>query len=313
MKGCILRRMGKQTTSNHLVLTRVILKKWGSLCLMVFVVGLCSSCAITIPRSIPGSRFVLQSEINRFEQTQGLSCSEIPEIYDMSRLKVGSTVKIKSIYDKSKKPFFETMILRDIQSTKIEKQYIIDLVIGKDIYTIEGESSAFNRVVCSDKINMRNYTRTGGDNIPSAIIKGALIAGPIGIALSLYDYSLMQEIDKEAAQSLREQEIETKIVDFKLISHERLTIANQSISCKVYQIQTITRQTRPSMKKLPGATLIIDESIKLWISDDVPFGEVKREGSKTLHAGFVGRGISKGEFDFSQDMTENCEVIEFTY
>ena len=298
----ILRIINKQSINKNLLLIWAMLKRCRLLCLIAVIGWLFSGCAMTIPLSASGSRSLLQPEIDRFEQIQGLSCSEIPELYDISRLKAGSTVKMSSIYDKSTKPFFQTTILRDIQSTKTGKQYIVDWVIGKDIYTLEGDSLAFSKVICFDKINYTNYVKTGPDSILDVIHKGGL----------LYPLT-MWGVSKQVAQGLREQKIETKILDFKLISHERLIIANQSISCKVYQIQTITRRTIPSMKKVAGYTLIIDESIKLWISDDVPFGSVKREGSQALHAGFAGRGSSKGLFGSSQEMTESCEVIEFKY
>ena len=68
------------------------------------------------------SQSELNSEIEHFEQTKGISCSDIPEIYDISRLRVGSMVdaNIKVIRGNSEnhEMSYTTIMLNDIETTE---------------------------------------------------------------------------------------------------------------------------------------------------------------------------------------------------
>lgn len=288
-----------------------MLRKQG-LVFLFFIALLFSGCSFSASniRSTPKSASEFQSVMDRFERTNGLSWSEIPELYDTSRLKAGSSVKVKLMYDKSKKPYFETQTIREIKLANMGKRYIIDMVMEDNhSYTLEGGPSDFNRVIWSDNISITDHSKTVQDNIPTTIIKGALFGGPIGIAMSLHQRSSMQALDEELKQSLKDRKSETKIIDFKLISNEILVVSNKSIPCRVYQIQTINRNIRPVMKHAPGSTYIIEESKRVWISDEVPFGLVKSETDKILNIAISG----KHSMYMTQNMTESCEVTEFNY
>lgn len=277
-----------------------MLKRCKLLCLTAVIGGLVSGCATLTPEMVQKKHAEWQSVVDRFERTQGLSCSQVPELYDISRLKVGSMVKTEFTGGKSKQ--LETKTLHDIKSTENEKRYIVNKKIRSNIFTLEGDPLAFSKVICSDKINYINYVSTGPDSILDAINKGGL----------LYPLT-MWGMSKRVAQVFKEHKIETKILDFKLVSQEKLTIANQDVSCRVYQIQTITRETIPSINDS-----IRDGSGKVWISDDVPFGFVKSESNAVMYnSGFyfkIGQETS-GETIFigSSQCTGTSEVVEFKY
>ncbi|MBU3895982.1 hypothetical protein KKG36_01585 [Patescibacteria group bacterium] len=290
-----------------------MLKKQGLIYLLL-IVGLFSGCATLTPEMVQKKHAEWQSVVDRFEQTQGLSCSQALELYDISRLKVGSTVKTESTCGKSKQ--LVTKTLQDIKSAENGKRYIVNEIIGNDTFTREGCPLAFSKVICEDGINYIDYAKAQ-DNIPTAVITGALVAGPIGAAMNLYQRSFMQGVYKQVAQVFKEHKTETKILDFKLVSQEKLTIANQTVSCRVYQIQAITREIYPS-----SSDSITDTSRKVWISDDVPFGLVRSEDSGVgYNASYffrnprdyrkkAGETILTGTRQYS---TWTSEVIEFKY
>jgi len=288
-------------------------KKQGLIYLLL-IAGLFSGCATLTPEMVQKKHAEWQSEVDRFERTQGFSCSQIPELYDTSRLKVGSTVKKRDISGKTK--CFTTKVLYDIKSTENGKRYIINEIYGDNTFTREGEPLAFSKVICEDGINYIDYTKAQ-DNIPTAVIKGALTGGPIGAAMGLRQRSFMQGVYKRVAQDFKEKKIETKILDFKLVSQEKLTIANQVVSCRVYQIQTITKGILPSIHDF-----ITEASRKVWISDDVPFGLVKSEDNAVMYQASYffnnprdfrkkpGVAIFTGKHQYPAGTSE---VIEFKY
>ena len=116
---------------------------------------------------------------------------------------------------------------------------------------------------------------------------------------------------------VKERKRETKILDFKLVSQEKLTIANQTVSCKVYQVQVIIRETYPFL-----SDSIWDISRKVWISDDVPFGLVRSEDNEVgYNASYFNRSpqdyrnktgvtilTSAGKYS-----TGTSEVVDFKY
>ncbi|MDD5194660.1 MAG: hypothetical protein PHQ96_03165 [Candidatus Omnitrophica bacterium] len=285
-------------------------KKQG-LIYLLFITGLFSGCATMTPEMVQKKHAEWQAEVDRFERAQGLSCFQVPELYDTSRLKVGSTVNIKSIYGKSK--YSTTKILYDIKPVENGKKYIINEIMGNYMSTLEGDPLAFSKVICTDDTKYTNFPMPGVDNVPTAVIKGALSAGPVGVAMNLIDRPSTQRVYNQVEQDLKEHhKVETKILDFKLVSQEKLTIANQAVSCRVYQIQTITRVTYSS-----NMGFVMEESLKVWISDDVPFGFVKSEGSQisyqgTLHCKYrekTGETILTSK----QDSIVKNEVAEFKY
>lgn len=241
-------------------------KKQGLICL-VFMAGVFSGCATMTPEMVQKKHAEWQSEVDRFEKVQGLSYSQAPELYDSSRLKVGSTVKIKHAFNKSKS--LTTKTLYDIKSTESGNKYIINEINGSYTFTREGDPVAFSKVICEDKINYINLK----DSLPATIVKG-LQGGVLGVASNLYDRASSSGVNNQVLQVFKDRKRETKILDFKLVSQEKLTIANQIVPCRVYQVQAITRETYPSV-----SDSIADVTRKIWISDDVPFGLVRSEDS----------------------------------
>jgi len=153
----------------------------------------------------------------------------------------------------------------------------------------------------------------GVDNVPTAAIKGALGAGAVGVAMNLMDRSSKLKMYDQINQDLiKHHKVETKVLDFKLVSQEKITIASQAVSCRIYQIQTITRITYSS-----DLVIIGEESLNVWISDDVPFGLVKSEGSgvyyySALYSKYRGKTGETILTSKQDDILKN-EVVEFKY
>lgn len=133
-----------------------MLKKQGLIYLSL-IVGLFSGCATMRPEMVQKKHAEWQVEVDRFERAQGLSCSQVPELYDISRLKVGSTVKIKSICGKTE--YLTTKILYDIKSAENRKKYIVNEIMGNDISTLEGDVLAFSKVICTDNIKYETVVK----------------------------------------------------------------------------------------------------------------------------------------------------------
>lgn len=248
----------------------------------------------------------LSLAINRFEQAKAVSCCELPVLYDISRLKAGSSVKLKLIYDYSKKPVFETMRLREIQPAGAEKKYVIDIVSGFTHYSLEGNPSSFNRVICSDGASIKGYF-VKRDRSTWALVRSAG-GGVLGIAMELIERAREPAEGKEF-KGMENTEIETKIIDFEFVSQENLMISNRAIPCKVYMMQTIAKEMISPKENSPRATCIVEERKTVWISDEVPFGLVKSQGKRVVNMEVPGMGF----INIGQDLLENCEAVEFNY
>jgi len=269
---------------------------------LLSLVILFSGCSTGTTHFTPKGVSGLSSAISRFEQVNGLSCPEIPVLYDVSRLKTGSFVKLQLTYDKSKKPAFETITLREGRPGK----YIIDIASGRTNYALEGEPSSFGRVICSDGTSIKDYF-VKRDRSTWGLVKSAG-AGILGITMELIERAREPKEGREL-KGMEDTQIETKIIDLKLISQETLIISNRSISCKVYLMQSIAREMISPQENSSPYTSIVEERKKVWISDEVPFGLVKSEGKKIVNMEVLGMGF----MDIGQDMFENCEVVEFNY
>jgi len=284
-------------------------KKQGLICLL-FMAGLFSGCATMTPEMVQKKHAEWQSEVDRFERTQGLLYSQAPELYDSSRLKVGSTVKTKHTFNKSKS--LTTKTLYDIKSAESGERYIVKEINGSYTFTREGDPVAFSKVICEDKINYINLK----DSLPATIVKG-LQGGVLGVASNLYDRASSSGVNNQVLQVFKERKRETKILDFKLVSQEKITIANQIVPCRVYQVQVTIRETYPFL-----SDSIWDISRKVWISDDVPFGLVRSEDNGVgYNASYFNRSpqdyrnktgvtilISAGKYS-----TGTSEVVDFKY
>jgi len=281
-----------------------ILKKSKLACLLLAF--LLSGCSTGNARFMPKGASGLPSAISRFEQAKGISCSELPVLYDVSRLKAGSSVKLQLNYDNSKKPSFETMSLREIRPANREKKYIIDIVSGFTHYSLEGDTSSFNRVICSDGASIKGYF-IKRDRSAWALVKSAG-GGVLGIAAELIERA-REPAEGREFKGMEDTETETKIIDFKFVFQDILTIAGRSVPCKVYIMQTVAREMISPKENSPRATSIIEERKRVWISDEVPFGLVRSEGKKIVNMEVPGMGF----INIGQDISENCEVVEFNY
>ncbi len=273
---------------------------------LLAAVVLLSGCSTGSMRLAPKSVSGLPSAIARFEQTRGLACSELPVLYDISRLKAGSSVKMKLAYDQSGRPSDVTMTLRETKGAGAEKKYIMDVISGRTRYAIEGSSSAFDRIICSDDSKIESYYLKR-DNSTWVLVQSAA-GGVLGIAIELIERACEPQEGRELS-SMKDTKVETKIIDFKLVSEETLTVSGRLIPCRVYAVRSISRESVKPLEHAASSTAIIEETKKVWISDEVPFGLVKSEGEKTLNMEVPGMGL----LSMGQGMRESCEVEEFHY
>ncbi len=292
------------------------MKKIILFCLGIFAITQLIGCATAARQSKQADETDIKLRMQQFEQARGLSASEIPEQYDVSRLRQGSKVKIKYTCNNSKGSVLIAKLLREVRSNGNNKDYLIDLVRDKDTSTFQEDASSMARVVrpqeAPDFAKSVNNSYQG-PNFPTAIIQGALTGGPIGVAVNLSQYSRMKEAGKQRAQQFKDTKMESKIISCDLISNERLKIASREVLCRVYQVHTMTRQIMPSSESLPGMRTVVDESKKVWISDEVPFGFVKSQGIQTACIYLDSTGRFPGQTVNQKPQENISEVVEFSY
>lgn len=290
---------------------------------------------IACHRTIPGIQSLqpsdMQSEIERFEQAKGISCSDIPVIYDITPLKVGSMVKWKSVnYRIPDKSFISSTILNDIEVTSDGEWYQIKIDAESAILT-NYQNKLSSKIVCIDesaaepKRNMQlkddMLAELRKQNVIDSVISGVSVApilGPIAAGLAVAEGMRGDNRAKEVYEKSLEmrQEIEaktekeTKLIDFKLVSEELLIVSGSPVPCKVYLIDLMTMTKSPSYSKgvfnIPASTSIIYESKKLWVSDDIPFGIAKHETKHSTITQTNSQIIKVDESIIS-------EVVEFKY
>ncbi len=286
--------------------------------LLCFFIALLSfGCATTMPQSTPESRAEIQALMSRFEQAKTISAGEIPDVYNASRLSKGSNVKIKYTRNNLDKPYFSTQIVREVKVDNKGRVYVIDSIVAERTFTRQEDSLSLGKIVSPyEDIHPLADLKEGlskSDNLPTAIVKGAIAAGPVGAVLNALDSSRMREINNEVIAHVKGMRIETKVIDFKFVSDERLKIAGKDILCKVYQIHSLIRQTAPSGNRIPSSSFIIDKSEQMWISEDVPFGIAKRESTQILHMCMDENNNRMAFAPASQTTHEINEVVEFNY
>lgn len=266
-------------------------KKWGLLTILsVMLFGCATAIPQSIQKAIQKDNSDYQDWVEVFERTKGLSADEIPEQYNYSRLSEGSKVKMKTTDYRSSGSSYITKILREIRVVDNKKLYLVEHISDGSVFTSKVEPLSLSKIIRPHK---SIHTDEFYSNIESA------------------SKSARAEIEL-LAQRLKGAKVESKIIDFKLISDEQLIIAHQSVACKVYQVRTITRNVRPSTKMMLSMNAIIDETKKIWISDDVPFGLVKSQSILTLHM----YSDPNSRFPIMADPTPQemlTEVVEFNY
>lgn len=102
-------------------------------------------------------------------------------------------------------------------------------------------------------------------------------------------------------QVRKEHETYQKVIKIDQISNEELTVEARRIFCKVYQIERIAKAIAVSSGRSEPFYTVIDESIKVWVSDDVPFGVVKLDA----------KSINYWGLEKPLESTTNLELIDF--
>lgn len=282
-----------------------MLKKRKSVCLLAGI-ALLSGCATGSMHLAPKGVSGLPSAIARFKETKGLSCSELPVLYDVSRLKAGSSVRMKLTFEAGQ-PSDVTMTLREIKGAGAQKKYIMEVVSGRTRYVLGGGPSALDKVVCSDDCKIESYY-VKRDNSVWALVSSMGAGVAVGVLQELIQRACEPPEGRELS-SMKDMKIETKIIDFKLVSEETLTVSGRAIRCRVYAVQSISRESVKPLEHAASSTAIVEETKKVWISDEVPFGLVKSEGEKTMNMEVPGMGL----LSMGQSMRESCEIEEFRY
>jgi len=285
--------------------------------LLLIIVILIGGCATTIPQSAQQDRADMNAEIQRFEQAKALSPADIPDIYNVSRLCKGSNVKIKHKQDNAGEVYFTTKTVRDVKAGGSGKMYTIDSVTEGRTHTFSEDTASLRKVVSpyENTQPLADFKDLPGSSLSQEIVN-VIGAGNLAVGIVAAPIAHLQEKErnKEAGDQMRGMRIERKIIDFKLVSNEALRVADKNILCKVYQVHSLTRQTMPSSKITPSSSFIMDGSERIWVSEDVPFGIVKRESTQTLHMSMAGGNHSSTVvMPPSQVIRESNEVVEFSY
>ena len=283
---------------------------------LLFIVGLFSGCATIKPEMVQKENAEWQAEADRFEQAKTLSVGEIPNIYNVSRLCKGSNVKIKHTRNNSDEPSFITETVRDVKVDNKGKIYVIDSTVSERTFTFQEDSVSLQKIVSpyENKQPLADIeVPPDGNNLPTALLQGAIAGGALGVAVNALNYSHTKEIYRDTVGHMKSMRIETKVIDFKFVSDERLKIAGKDILCKVYQIHSLTKQTMALSKRIPSSSLMSDKSEKMWVSDDVPFGVVKRESTQTFICMNDNSRYPMTIAPTSQITHESSEVVEFKY
>lgn len=285
--------------------------------LLLIIVILMGGCATTIPQSAQQDRADMNAENQRFEQAKALSPVDIPDIYNVSRLSKGSNVKIKHMPDGSDKAYFMTITVRDVKTNNKGKVYVVDSVVEGKTYTFSEDAASLRKIVSpyENAQPLADLKDLPGSSLPQEIVNvigaGNLVVGIVSAPIARVQE---KERNKEAGDQMRGMRIERKVIDFKFVSEEALKVANKNILCKVYQIHSLTRQTMPATKKMPSSSFVIDASERIWVSEDVPFGMVKRESTQTLYMSMEGGTRSPmGIAPSLQTTRESSDAVEFSY
>jgi len=223
------------------------------------------------------------AEISKFDNTKEIPNSQIPEVYDESPLRIGSMAKYIVEDSRGEGPSVMKMELRDIKSNSAGKIYVVETS-----YTIDSRES--NIITISDAPILRRadftnldggeYSRTENANVKYAIhIEKVVLFGLAGLAELLDSI----EISKKATSRLKEQldSKRRKIEKFSFVGNEDVTIDNKSIPCKIYEIQSISKNFVVFKKGEAGRPFIERSFTREWICDKVPFGRVRSQ-SKVL-------------------------------
>jgi|GEM_PF-1434911 len=285
-----------------------MLKKQKLVCLLAGII-LLGGCATGNMRLAPKGVSGLPPAMARFEETKGLFCSELPALYDISHLKAGSSVKMKLTFEEGR-PSDATMTLLEIKDAGMQKRYRVEVTSDRTRYVLDGGPSAFNRVICSDDFKIDSYYVKGDDNVWVALVGSFVSCRAAGVLYEL----IRRACDREPPEgrevpSMKDASIETKIIDFKFLADETLNISGRPVPCKVYAVKTISREVFAPLAHAAASTAIVEETKKVWISDEVPFGLVKSEGKKTMNMEVPGMGF----LTMGQSMREACDVEEFHY
>lgn len=289
-------------------------------------------------RMAPGIQFLkpsdMQAEIERFKQAKGISCSDIPVIYDSSPLKVGSMVKSKMVNSQiPDKSFLSSTTLNDIAVTGSGEQYHIKTDtdgIGNYQYIHNKLSS---KIICIDETETEPeydiQLKWGEDiqdilakerrQIITDVVSAGIMGGPLAASITAYagmqKYNITKEVHEKFPGALQEMEArtekETKLINFKLITEEKLIISGRPIPCMVYQVDSMIMIQSPSYNKgvlnFQEFANIMYESKKMWVADEIPFG-IARSEMKTYTISQSNSQVIK-----TDEANIIFEVVEFKY
>jgi hypothetical protein len=280
-----------------------------------------------------------QSQIDGFERIPEIPYSEIPELYDVSKLRIGSMVKFKRTQSQKYTVTLGYVVykLRSIAPDNIGAKYTFDseiysphkgLVVTSTsrfdktfTFTFEADTYSLKRLLFSDRVKQVDitYSPSPKDAEDSAVLAGGTLAAGVsgglagGIAgvgmwaLLLANRSAQEKAAQELAQDLKAKnphaETRMKIVGFKFVCDEEVNVGNRIIPCKLYQIQTTVRKVLLYFKQDISSTPYIEENfVKMWVSDDVPFGVAKQEIKRVIHLEADKKPI---------ELTDIFEAVEF--
>ena len=230
------------------------------------------------------------ADLERYDRAVMVPDAELDCIYDSTRLRVGSMALLRT---QSKSGLLSWRLSAYDNTTQ---KYILETsIIAGDgngsVMTFEADSSGFRKLLMSsDQMKLINQTkldpnqlepkdRAALGNIFIATAAGGVIGGGISVILELISQNRSKVVFDRGLQAIKEHghEAGVKIVKVTHVSNEEVIIGGQSVPCRVYQLDMITKGIGVSSGQSEPWFVVSNNSEKIWVSNDVPFGVVKKE------------------------------------
>lgn len=267
---------------------RSLIEKIMHLLLTVLMILSINSCVTTF-RSEP-------AELERFDRAIKVPDSELNCLYDIKQLRVGSMALFRQRYESKLILVSYRLIAHDNTTQK----YTLEMsTIGGEgnglVTTFEVDSSGFRRLLLSSNqmklINQMNLDtdlleptdREALGNIFVGLTTGGTVGGGLSVILEIIKKNRSKVVYDRGVQAIKEHGHETgmKIVKVTHVLNEEVIIGNRRLLCRVYQIDTISKGIAVSSGQPESWYVVTDKSEKIWVSDDIPFGVVKRESRRS--------------------------------
>jgi hypothetical protein len=249
-----------------------------------------------MPKSPP------ETALARFEAATAISDSEIPELYNPSRMSTGSVVKYSGTQhiirsngteDKRRSRFQRQLRKQELDATG--PWYVIDFKDELSTGTVRADRDAVIRVLFAGRIHLVDYKpqdQMRGGALLGALagglsggLVGAFVGGFVGYALDPGDSTKgVEALKRQAAEKGDSERFGVKITRFRKIGEKVFEIKGRPIACSEYEIQSIRKTEMLRLDQSQSRYPYAEESLtKLLVSDEIPFGLTKAEINRTVY------------------------------